>query len=446
MNNSSTCNLKKTYSRHVQISFPIRKMKFSWVTISLLLIFVQTQIEVYLRYRQRNAIIISQSPPEIFKDNFTFEEFSSARSYELDKINYAIILTLVDGLKMCLLILLLKYFWKITRVNNQYVHSILFSLLLGFLYVITNVPTKYYSNFVIEENHGFNNLTFELFISDQLKVLLIISIAVVILVPLFVLIYNKAGSKFIYFATTFYLIVVIAIQLLFPIVIYPLFTKLTPITEGEIFNDVMKLGNRTNFPVTEIYVADDSKRSSHQNAMVFGLFTKKIAIADTLLNKTTPEEISAIVGHEIGHSKHHHIPKMLVLEMITMFITFTALIYVMKSDAIFRDFGIFNNDGSVMKPFIVGLLILELITSPINTILQLPINFCMRSFEYQADAYSASLNLPIDISLIKLSRDNKMAIEPDMLYSAFIHSHPTTSQRVKAIREIFKTLNPNNDQ
>ena len=260
-------------------------MKISWIVVSTLLVLAQTNLESYLRYRQRNAILLSQSPPEIFKDSFTDEEFFSARSYELDKINFAIILTLISGLKMLLLIRLIKYFWRFTRVNNIYVHSILFSLLLGFLYVVTGTPTKYYSNFVIEENHGFNNLTLQLFISDQLKVLLIISVAVVILVPLFVLIYNKAGSKFIIFATSFYLVVVIAVQLLFPIVIYPLFTKLTPIKEGEIFNDVMNLANKTSFPVAEIYVADDSKRSSHKNAMVFGLFTKKIAIADTLMEQ-----------------------------------------------------------------------------------------------------------------------------------------------------------------
>jgi STE24 endopeptidase len=391
----------------------------------------------YLKYRQREAIIKAQAPPEIFADHYTGDEFAAARTYEFDKINFGIICTLINGLKMIVFSLIIGFLWKHTgRKMNKYIHSIIFTIVVVILYIGSNVPTDYYSTFVIEEKHGFNKTTLELFITDRIKKLIIGIIACFIIVPVLVLINDKAGSKFIIYTVSAYFIFVIALQLLFPVVIYPLFTKLTPLTEGPVFDSVMKLSNKTGFPLKEIYIADDSKRSSHQNAMVFGLFTKKIAVADTLLNKTTPEDITAIVGHEIGHSRHHHIPKMLVLDLITSVFTFSMLFFILKSENIFKDFGIVDEKGKTEINIIVGFIILSLITSPIDEMLQLPINMCMRHFEYQADAFSASLKLPIDISLIKLAHDNFMAVEPDSLYSAFTHTHPTIPQRVKAIREI----------
>lgn len=411
-----------------------------WIQLAQLFIVAQTQMVCYLKYRQRNAIIKAQAPPEIFADHYTSDEFAAARAYEFDKINFSIINSLIGGLKMIIFTLIIKYLWKIMNSKSIYLHSTVFTIVVVFLYMLSNVPTDYYSTFVIEEKHGFNKTTLQLFITDHVKKLILGIIACCIVVPVLVFINAKAGSKFIFYAVIAYFIFVIALQLLFPVAIYPLFTKLTPLTEGAVYESVMKLSNKTGFPLKEIYIADDSKRSSHQNAMVFGLFTKKISIADTLLNKTTPEDITAIVGHEVGHSVNHHIPKMLVLDLITSVFTFSMLFMILKSPKIFEDFGIVDKDGKTEVTIIVGFFILSLITSPIDEMLQLPINMCMRHFEYQADAFSASMKLPIDISLIKLAHDNFMAVEPDSLYSAFTHTHPTIPQRVKAIREILTKL------
>ncbi|EAY13011.1 Clan MA, family M48, Ste24 endopeptidase-like metallopeptidase [Trichomonas vaginalis G3] len=403
--------------------------------VCIVLILIQTQFEAYLHRRQYMKIIGSTEAPEIFKEFYTQDEFSAAREYEMEKSFFKIIQTLYLGFVLVIFVMIIAKIWKILSICNEYIRSIIFVIILAILFLGFQIPMKYYNTFVIEQKHGFNNSTLGLFIRDQVTVLGIVIVEFVILVPIFMFIYKKTGKAFIPIGCLIYVLIIIIHQLIFPTIIYPLFTKLTPLEKGELFDAVMKLANETDFPVSEMYSADDSKRSNHQNAMLFGLWTKKVAIADTLLNVSTPETIQAIVGHEIGHSKHHHIIKMMFIGFFEGIILFTLLNFIMKSDKVFQDFGLKDE-----KPFIVGFIIFFFLYTPISTLLQLPENMCIRYFEFQADHYSASRGLPLDVALLKLAKDNKMAIEPDYLFHSLYHSHPTILQRVDRIRKIFAEL------
>lgn len=405
-----------------------------FVPLFIALIFIETQFEVYLHHRQRQKVIASTEAPEVFREFYTADEFSAAREYEMDKSFFKMISIFYSGIIWIVLIPLIPRLWKIIKIQGEYKKSVIFAILFASLILSSKIPFKYYNTFVLEEKHGFNKSTIQLFVMDNVKIFAILVVYLIILVPLFTKIYKVAGKYFVPIGCTVYIIIVVITQLIFPTFILPLFTKLTPLQEGPIFDAVMKLSNETQFPVTEMYSADDSKRSSHQNAMVFGLFTKKIAIADTLLNVSTPDTIAAVVGHEIGHSKHHHIIKIMGIEVAQALIVFGLLYIVMNTDKVFKDLG-FDE-----KPFIVGLILFYYLYSPVDSLMQLPVNTCIRYFEFQADHYSASRGLPLDIALLKLAHDNKMAIEPDSLYFSFYHSHPTIPQRVKRIREIFAEI------
>ena len=216
----------------------------------------------------------------------------------------------------------------------------------------------------------------------------------------------------------------------------PLFTKLSPIEDGEIKDSIMKFAKETKFNIKEIYKTDDSKRSSKQNAFTFGIFTHKVALADTLIEKCTTDDIVAVLGHEIGHSKHHHIFKGVILNQINLGFILFSITKIMKSDSVFADFGFTDS-----KPLAIGMMLLSFLSIPITKVLNLPLNLLIRSFEYQADEFAARHGLKIDTALLKISNENKSAIESDPLYSALNESHPTLAQRIQRIHQIQSKLN-----
>jgi STE24 endopeptidase len=233
----------------------------------------------------------------------------------------------------------------------------------------------------------------------------------------------------------FLLIASVALNVLFPILILPLFTKLTPLEESELRTAVLSLAEQCQFSVKQIYQTDDSKRSSKQNAFVFGLFTRSIGVADTLLEKARVDDILAIVGHEIGHSKHHHMWKLLFISQVTAMFVLLSLDRIMHSPGVFAAFGFVDE-----QPLVIGMALLSCLTTPIVKMVTVPLNAIRQWFEFQADAFAASRGLKMDEALVRLSIENKGVIDPDPIYHAFTESHPTLSQRVRRVREVYAKL------
>jgi STE24 endopeptidase len=366
---------------------------------------------------------------------FTDEEFETSKNMGIDYKRFGFVIGVYNLAQGICEILFISKLWKLTAVfESEIMHSIAFSAATIILDAILDAPVSYYSNFVIEEKYGFNKLTVKLWITDTLKSMLIEGVVTSILIPVLIFIYNKSGPKFVIVAMIFTISFSLILNVIAPIVIIPLFTKLTPITEGPIADAIHDLCKKTNFNVKEVYEADDSKRSSHTNAMVFGLFPKKISIADTMVKQSTPEKIAAVIGHEIGHSKHHHIVLQFLISLPSSIILFSALYYIMNFDEPFRDLG-FDD-----KPLWVGIFIVSILMKPFSTLISLPLNLLSRRMERQADEFSASLGLPLDEALMDLAKDNKIAIEPEPLVSAFESSHPSISERIKDIRIVKQKL------
>lgn len=389
--------------------------------------------ELYLEFRQLNHLKKTTKPVDIFQDTIKEEDFKKSVDYQIDVTKFGILTKIVST--SILTPFIIKYLWDFTAYGNEIIHSCLFTTFSSLIDVVISIPFSYYRKFVIEEKYGFNNSTIKLWISDIIKSFLVETIMSSILYSILIFLYNWAGPKFIPIAFVFFFGFVVILQILYPIVIMPLFTKLSEIPEGEIKNSINDLAKETNFNIKEIYQTDDSKRSSKQNAFMMGLFTHKVALADTLIKKCDADEIKAVVGHEIGHSKHHHIWKLIFINQAAFTLTCFLLNVTLKSTRPFVDFG-FTDE----KPFIIGLIISTLISSPINALLSLPLNMLIRHFEYQADEYAASRGLKLEEALLKISTENKSEVEPEPLYSAFSDSHPTLYQRVIAIREVQKKL------
>jgi STE24 endopeptidase len=209
----------------------------------------------------------------------------------------------------------------------------------------------------------------------------------------------------------------------------PLFNKLTPLEDGPLKESIMAYANKVAFPVSNIQVMDGSKRSSKANAFFSGLGPKKsIVLFDTLINEMTQEEILAVLAHEVGHYKHKHIYKSMLISIVSTGIIFFIFGQIMNSDIL----------GAVLgtpKSFHIALVVFSMLYSPISLITTPLMNLFSRKNEYEADAYAKQSYdaEPLISGLKKMSINHLSNLQPHPYYVFFHYSHPPLSARVEAL-------------
>lgn len=169
---------------------------------------------------------------------------------------------------------------------------------------IISLPFSIYSTFVIEENFGFNKTTPKLFVLDLIKsMILSMALGIPLLSAIFWFFESSGPWAWIIcwgVTTTF----ILAVQYIVPTWIMPLFNKFTPLEDGELKNKLFAYSKSIDFPLTQIFVMDGSKRSTKSNAFFTGFGkNKRIVLFDTLINAHTPDELLTVLAHEMGHFK-----------------------------------------------------------------------------------------------------------------------------------------------
>jgi STE24 endopeptidase len=214
-------------------------------------------------------------------------------------------------------ILLVKYFPA--RFSGEITHTLVFLFAFNLISTLLDLPVSYYQNFVLEEKFGFNKSTVKLWVQDKIKGQALGIVFGIPLISAFLKIVQKTGNWFFFYLWLFGIGVQVFAITIYPIVILPLFNKLTPLEEGDLKTGVEKLATRLNFPLHELHVIDGSKRSAHSNAYFYGLPWKKhIVIYDTLIEKSENEanEVVAVLGHELGHWKLNHTGKLFMIGQV----------------------------------------------------------------------------------------------------------------------------------
>lgn len=198
-----------------------------------------------------------------------------------------------------------------SRFQGEISHSVLFFLTFNIITQIMSLPTSYYQTFVLEEKFGFNKQTLKLWVTDMLKGQALMVALGTPLLSAFLKIVQSTGTQFFYYLWVFAIVVQLFGITIYPIFILPLFNKLSPLEPGELKTGVEALASKLKFPLSNLYVIDGSKRSAHSNAYFFGLPWKKhIVIYDTLIEKSEPQEVVAVLGHELGHWSLSHTTKL----------------------------------------------------------------------------------------------------------------------------------------
>lgn len=308
-------------------------------------------------------------------------------------------------------------------------------LIITFMMIqsVVFLPFKLFSTFVIEEKFGFNRMTLKLMIIDGLKGLILSAVLGLPLLAGLLYIYHALGNNWWIYAWALMTGFQFFVIWIYPRFIAPLFNKFSPLEDKDLQSDLEKLVKNTGNSLEAVYVMDASKRSGHGNAYFTGLGkNKRVVFFDTLLKSLSPNETLAVLAHELGHLKHKHILKSLVMSLIFSFMGLALMGYVSSTEWFYL--GHFNKISSAGSLFLIFSSVIGVYTfwfTPIQS-------FLSRKNEFQADAYAASERPSSDMisALLKLYKDNSSTLTPDKYYAGFYYSHPHASERIKALKKL----------
>lgn len=374
--------------------------------------------------------------PVDFAATIALADHQKAADYTIDRVKSVIFAIVSEGVVLLAFTLggglaALHDFWAPRLDGLTYGLAMIFSV-MGISGLI-DLPLSLYRQFVIEARHGFNRMTLGLFFSDLVKqTLLGIAIgAPVILAVLWLM--GAMGSLWWLYVWLFWSAFNLLVMFVYPTWIAPLFNKFSPLEEGEMKRCIEALLTRCGFRSSGLFVMDGSKRSSHGNAYFTGFGNnKRIVFFDTLLNRLAPPEIEAVLAHELGHFRRHHVIKHIAL----MFAGSLALLWLLGQliDAPWFYAGLGVPAQNTALALILFFLVIPVFTFPFTPLT----SYLSRRNEFEADAYAAEHASATDLirALVKLYQDNASTLTPDPLHSLFHDSHPPAAQRIARLQQL----------
>jgi len=314
-----------------------------------------------------------------------------------------------------------------------YLHGLALFASVSLLGFVIGLPASLYRTFVIEVRFGFNKLTWPLWFADLAKgaVLTVLIGGPLLLAVLWLM--DIMGKHWWLYVWLVWLATNLLVLFLYPTVIAPLFNKFTPLQDAALKARIEALLTRCGFASSGLFVMDGSKRSAHGNAYFTGFgAARRIVFFDTLLDKLAPQEIEAVLAHELGHFRHRHVIKRIALSAVLSLVFLWLLGQLIDQPWFFAGLGVGAGGTASGMGTAMGLLLFSLVL-PVFLFPLAPLTSGLsRRHEYEADAYAAKQTAAADLSaaLVKLYRDNAATLTPDPLHSLFHDSHPPASQRI----------------
>jgi STE24 endopeptidase len=376
--------------------------------------------------------------PEGFAASVTLAAHQKAADYTVAKTRLGMVDAAVAAVVLLAFTLggglaLLFDLWARVFDPGGYAHGIALIVSVAAITGVIDLPLAIYRTFVIEARFGFNRMTPALFAADLAKsVALGLAIGVPLALAVLWLMDRMGGLWWLYVWLTwvgFNLVMLVA----YPTVIAPLFNRFSPLEDLALKERIERLLARCGFRSKGLFVMDGSKRSSHGNAYFTGFgAAKRIVFFDTLLARLGPVEVEAVLAHELGHFKRHHVWKRVAWLFLASLAFLALLGYLIDEPWFYAALGVERQSTAVA-------LLLFFMVVPVFTFLLQPIgSLYSRRHEYQADAYAAShadARALID-ALVKLYRDNATTLTPDPVHSAFYDSHPPAALRIARLQEL----------
>ena len=407
----------------------------TFTLIFLIALLLTTVTQIWLSARHiRHVRAHQEKVPEEFASQISLTDHQKAADYTCAKtrVGYPSILlhvvlllafTLGGGLN------LLSEFWS-AWLSDPLAHGMALIISTFFIMSVVEIPLSYYRTFVIEEQYGFNKMTSTMFFTDLVKQA---ALGLLLGVPLLfgvLWLMEKMGENWWLYAWLAWIAFNLFVLAIFPTWIAPLFNKFTPLEDATLKTRIEHLMNKCGFKASGLFVMDGSRRSNHGNAYFTGFGkTKRIVFFDTLLSRLNPAEIEAVLAHELGHFKHRHVIKRIVISFAMSLAFLWMLGYLMEQRWFYEGLGV----SVSAVPSTAMALLLFFLVMPVFTFLLHPLSsIYSRKHEFEADAYAAQNSSADDLihALVKLYQDNAATLTPDPLHSAFYDSHPPASIRV----------------
>ncbi len=330
--------------------------------------------------------------------------------------------------------------WTQTLDVGPIARDVALFVLAGLVYGVVNLPFSWWQTFRIEERFGFNRMTLSLWLTDLAKG---IAVAVVLGGPLLVLVLwlmAAAGAYWWAWAWAAWMAFQLLVLVLYPTVIAPIFNKFTPMADSPARVRVEALLARCGFRSAGLFVMDGSKRSGHGNAYFTGFGkTKRIVFFDTLLMRLAPEEVEAVLAHELGHFKLRHVAKRIAWSAAVSLVVLGLLAWLARMPWFYGGLGIpegllgvaMSRPGVALELFLLALPVFTFALEPLTSLYS-------RKHEFEADAFATRHASPAALSaaLVKLYEDNAATLTPDPLHSAFYDSHPPAALRIARIEAL----------
>jgi STE24 endopeptidase len=403
---------------------------FIFIIFILIFDFTLERFLSYLNIRNSKKAL----PPQL-SDIYDTEKYQKQQEYFRTNSKFGMISGTFSFLVTLSMYVFGGFGWLDGMLNSYIENDMLMSLaFFGVIFLASDligIPFEWYDTFVIEQKFGFNKVTPRIFILDKLKSWLISALLGAGLLSLIMWIYSLTPDYFWLFGWSAVTVFGLFMGLFYSELIVPLFNKQTPLEEGALRTAIEKFAAKAGFKLKNIFVIDGSKRSTKANAYFTGFGPKKrIVLYDTLMDKLTTDEIVSVLAHEIGHNKHKHTIKNMVLSFTTTLVLFYLLGIFLHSDSLAQALG-----GSKAN-FHLNVLAFGILYSPISLVLDLITNVLSRKYEYQADTFTANHGLGSELlsGLKKLSSTSLSNLMPHPAYVFFHYSHPTLYQRIKNIK------------
>ncbi|MEQ1599726.1 MAG: M48 family metallopeptidase [Methylotenera sp.] len=404
--------------------------------IFIALLVLTTFTRIWLGSRQISHVQANRGQvPAAFAENISLEAHQKAADYSSAKTKLALFETALQALLLLALTLggglqLIDNFWQNMLPNHDIIRGALVICSAMLVSSLIDLPFEYYKTFTVDEKFGFNKMTKAMFWSDLVKHSLVgLALGLPILFTALWLM-QGAGQYWWFYLWVVWSVFNIIMLAVYPTFIAPLFNKFTPLADESLKTRIETLLTKCGFKSQGLFVMDGSARSSHGNAYFTGFgSSKRVVFFDTLLSRLNGEEIEAVLAHELGHFKHHHVIKRIVL-LFFMSLLGLALLGWLTNQAWF-----YNGLG-VATPSNYMALILFLLVSPVFLFILRPIMASYsRKNEFEADDYAAKHAEAKHLveALVKLYRDNASTLTPDPLHSAFYDSHPPASIRISKL-------------
>ncbi|MDO9135161.1 M48 family metallopeptidase [Hydrogenophaga sp.] len=413
---------------------------FAFTALFCALLVLGLVIRTVLASRQiRHVARHRGTVPAAFSDTISVTAHQKAADYTITKTRFGLLEIAIDATLLLGWTLLGGLDWLnqalLAALGGGMVQQL---ALLGSFAIIgglITLPLGWYATFRIEERFGFNKMTLSLWLGDLLKGTLVGALVGLPIAALVLWLMGAAGPVWWLWAWGAWMVFNLLALVLYPTVIAPMFNKFEPLADETLKARVNALMQRCGFAAKGLFVMDGSKRSAHANAYFTGFgAAKRVVFFDTLLKQLSPEEIDAVLAHELGHYKRRHIIKRIVLLFSLSLAGFALLGWVSSQAWFYSGLGVMPsldtpNDALALILFLMVVPLLTFFLSPLMAQLS-------RKHEFEADAYAVEHTNGADLAsaLLKLYKDNASTLTPDPVYARFYYSHPPASERLTRLQ------------